>query len=158
MCISLHCLKNCAMVMWKCCATWHRALMLDQVHLANLLDCIAFNEYRLKWPPCSWNLYKWTLKWWLFSANYRLGCRAPVRPSEMFPSHPECFVFPWEWIQRVGKLCFQHLFSAAYLFSNLGGLWERLDQSLCSSLVMLVMVTSEASLTVLSSLPHIPVN
>lgn len=35
-----------------------------------------------------------------------------------------------------GKLCFQHVFSAANLFSNLGGLWERLDQSLCPPVVM----------------------
>ncbi len=35
-----------------------------------------------------------------------------------------------------GKLWFQHVFSVGNLFSNLEGLWERLDPSLCSSLVM----------------------
>lgn len=35
-----------------------------------------------------------------------------------------------------GKLCLQHVFSAANLFSNLGGLREQQDQSLYSSVVM----------------------
>ncbi len=145
-------------LLWKCSATWHRALVFDQVHLAKPLGLYSLQWIQVKMTSLQLKFVQVNIKMMTFSANYGLRCRAVVRPSEMFPSHPECFVFPWEWIQTVGNfasnMCFLWLIYSLTL-EACGNGWIR---HCVRRLSCLVMAMPEASLTVLSSHPHIAVN